>query len=111
MTVKKKINLSKFQEMDIRAGIVRSVKKVEGSEKLLILGVDMGKEEISVVSGIGKEYKENDLAGSVVVVVVNLEPRDVMGIRSEGMILAVDDKSGPVILTVDKEISPGSRVR
>ncbi len=111
MIVKKTINLSQFQEIDIRAGIVRSVKKVEGSEKLLILTVDMGKKEISIVSGIGKRYKENDLAGSVVAVVVNLEPRDIMGMRSEGMILAIDEKEGPVIITADKEVLPGTRIR
>ncbi len=110
-TMPKNLNISKFQEMDIRAGVVRSVKKVDKSDKLLILSVDIGEKEISIVSGIGKEYKEKDIVGLTVAVIVNLDARDILGIRSEGMILSADGEKGPVLLTTEKDVPPGKRIK
>ncbi len=110
-TTGKKINLTKFQELEMRIGFVRSASEVEGSDKLLMLTIDIGEKEITVVSGIGKKYKMQDLEGTNVVVLVNLEPRDIMGIRSEGMILAADGKEGPILLSITGDVSPGTAIR
>jgi methionine--tRNA ligase beta chain len=77
----------------------------------LKLVIDLGKEKRQLVAGIGKFYKPEDLIGKEIVVVVNLEPKNLMGIESQGMLLAADVDGEPVILIPEKEVPPGTKIR
>jgi len=83
---------------------------VPRSEKLVKLRIDIG-EERTIVAGIAKDYKPQDLVGKQIVVVANLKPTKLMGIESHGMLLATDAESGLTLLTFDKNAKPGSEVR
>lgn len=93
-----------------------SVERIEGSDKLLKLRVDAGVELATdaegtrqIIAGIGKKYAPEDLIGREIVIVANLEPRSLMGHESQGMLLAVDNESGPVLLIPSEDVPPGSR--
>jgi len=105
------IKFDDFQKIDLRVGKVLDAKKVEGSEKLLKLIVDLGNEKRQLVAGIAKYYRPEDLIGKEIVVVANLEPKNLMGIESQGMLLAADVKGEPVILIPEKEVPPGTKIR
>jgi methionine--tRNA ligase beta chain len=105
------IRFEDFQKIDLRVGKVLEAEKVEGSEKLLKLIVDLGSEKRQLVAGIAKFYKPEDLIGKEIVVVANLEPKNLMGIESQGMLLAADVNGEPVILIPEKEVPPGTKIR
>jgi methionine--tRNA ligase beta chain len=105
------IKFDDFEKIDLRVGKIIEAEKVEKSEKLLKLIVDIGKEKRQLVAGIAKYYKPEDLIGKEIVVVVNLEPKKLMGIESQGMLLAADVNGEPVILIPEKEVLPGTKVR
>ena len=104
------ISFKEFQNLDLRIGTVREAKAIPGSKKLINLTVDIGKER-TVVAGLVGHYTEEDLVGKQVVVVANLEPAKLMGIESQGMVLAAEDKKGVHILTPDVMTVPGSKVK
>ncbi len=104
------MTIDEFQKMDLRVGKVISAERVEGSEKLLKLSVDIG-EPRQILSGIAKSYAPEDLVGRMIVIIANLDPRMMMGMESQGMILAAHGENGePVVLTVEKEVLPGSKI-
>lgn len=105
------ISFDEFQKIDLRVGEIIKVEKIKNSEKLLKLIVDLGKEKKQIVAGIGKEYSEKELIGKKIVILVNLEPKKLMGIESEGMLLAADLNGKPIILIPEKEVPPGIKVR
>ena len=90
---------------------ILSAENVEGSEKLLKLQVDLGEEKRQIIAGIGKAYNPEDLAGKEIVIVANLEPRSLMGLESQGMVLAANSESGPVLIMPEKEVAPGTELR
>lgn len=100
-----------FKKLDIRVGTVVSAEKVEGADKLLKLEFDFGDEKRQVVSGIAETYNAEEMVGKQIPVIFNLEPREIFGIESQGMILAATDEGKPVVLTVDKKVPAGSTVR
>ena len=67
--------------------------------------------EVQVIAGIGKNYEPENLAGKEIIVVANLEPRQLMGFESQGMLLAADGENGPVILTPEQEVLPGTEIK
>lgn len=73
--------------------------------------VSLGEEERQIVAGIGKAYTPENLIGKQIIIVANLEPRQLMGLESQGMLLAADSESGPVLLTPDKAVSAGSKIK
>lgn len=88
------INFDDFVKVDLRVGTVVEAERVEGSNKLLKLKVDLGEEigERQILAGIGRQYLPEDLINKQTVFVVNMEPRKMMGLESRGMILAGGDK-------------------
>jgi methionyl-tRNA synthetase len=115
--VAENINLDEFKKSDLRIGKVITAERVEGSEKLLRLHIDLGEmkgEEPQlrqILSGIGKVYMPEELVGKSVVIIANLEPRMMMGFESQGMLLAASDTEGkPVILAVEREVAPGTKI-
>lgn len=105
------INYQDFQKIDLRVGKIISAEKIEGSEKLIKLKVDLQKETRQIVAGIGKFYQPEELINKLIIVVCNLEPKEIFGHRSEGMLLAASDEENVVLITPEKEISLGAQVR
>jgi methionine--tRNA ligase beta chain len=105
------ISFEEFKKIELKVGKVLNAEKIEGSEKLLKLIVDLGDERRQLVAGIAKYYKLEDLIGKEIVVVANLEPKKIMGIESQGMLLAADVNREPVILIPEKEVPPGTKIR
>jgi len=99
-----------FQKMDLRIGIIRAAEAISGAKKLLKLKVDIG-EDRTVVAGLRGHYTEEGLIGKAVVLVANLKPATLMGVESQGMVLAATDAAGLHLLVPDSETTPGSRVR
>jgi methionyl-tRNA synthetase len=108
--VKERISLKEFQALDIRIGTIKRAEAIPGSKKLIKLSVDIG-EERTVVAGLAGIYAEAELAGKQVVLLANLEPVNLMGVESRGMLLAAEDKTGVHILAPDAPTTPGSKVR
>jgi methionyl-tRNA synthetase len=107
----KYITIDDFAKIDLKVAKVLECEKVEGSDKLLKLQLEVGKEKRQVVSGIAKYYKSEDLVGKYVILVANLKPVKLRGIESNGMILAADNGEDVVVVTPLSEIPSGSKVR
>ncbi len=105
------VSFGDFKKLDLRVGRITGVERVEGSEKLLKLAVDIGTETREVIAGIGRAYDTDALMRSFVVIVVNLEPKTIMGLASEGMLLAADVNGSPILIRPDRDTPPGSAVR
>jgi len=105
------IKFEDFQKIDLRVGEIIKVEEIENSEKLLKLIVDLGKEKRQIVAGIKKEYKKEELLGKKIVIVANLESKKLMGIESQGMLLAVDVEGKPVLIIPEKDVLSGSKVK
>jgi methionine--tRNA ligase beta chain len=104
------MTIDEFQKMDLRVGKILSAERVDGSEKLLKLSVDVG-EPRQILSGIAKQYAPEDLVGREVVIIANLESRTMMGMESQGMILAAHGENGePIMLAVEREVPPGAKI-
>ena len=102
-----------FASLDLRVGTVREAERVEGSEKLIRLQVDVGSEigERQIVAGIGKAYEPEQLVERQIVIVANLAPRKLMGLESQGMLMAAHGEGGaPVLLRSDERVTEGSKV-
>ena len=100
-----------FKKVELKIANVISAERVEGSEKLLKLEVNLGEEKRQIIAGIGKVYEPETLIGKQIVIVANLESRSLMGLESQGMVLAANAESGPVLLVPDREIVPGTEIR
>jgi methionyl-tRNA synthetase len=107
------ISIKDFQAVELRVGEVKTAEAVPGADKLLKLTVDIGEETRTMVAGIALSYRPEDLIGKNVVVVVNLEPAVIRGVRSEGMLLAGwvkgDDRS-ITLVTPERALPNGSKV-
>ncbi|MBI2483630.1 methionine--tRNA ligase subunit beta [Candidatus Uhrbacteria bacterium] len=104
------ITYEEFAKLDLRVGTVRSAERVEGSNKLLKLLVDLGEEfPRQILAGIGKAYLPNELVDTQIIVIANLEPRMLMGIESQGMLLAAGDGT-PTLLRPATLVEPGSNI-
>ena len=108
--MKELISFQEFQRLDLRIGTIKDVEAIPDSKKLIKLVVDIG-EERTVVAGIVGHYSEKDLVGKQVVLVANLEPAKLMGVESQGMVLAAEDASGIHLVIPDVNTTPGSQVK
>jgi methionyl-tRNA synthetase len=102
------INFEDFNKLDLVVGTIVDVNDHPSADKLYVLNVDLGKEIRQLVAGLKGVYRKDELKGKQVVVVVNLEPKDLRGVRSHGMLLASDDGT---ILSPAKKVKNGSKVR
>ena len=105
------IDINEFAKLDLRIGRIANAERIEGSKKLIRLEVDIGNEQRQVVAGIAEEYRPENLIGELIPVLVNLKPAKLMGVESQGMILAVDVNGRPILLHPDTEVPAGSRIR
>ena len=106
------ISYEDFQKIDLRVAKVLSAENIKKSDKLLKLRIDIG-EERTLVAGIAKVYKPEELVGKTIIIVANLQPTKLMGVESQGMLLAADgaDGTGVVLATFDKEAQVGGKVK
>jgi methionine--tRNA ligase beta chain len=105
------ITYDDFIKLDIRIGTVRAAERVQGTDKLIRLEIDLGEETRQVVAGMAHTYTPQEFIGKQVPILVNLEPRKLRGIESQGMILAADVGGKPIMLIPEREVPPGSAVR
>lgn len=110
--IKPDIAFEDFEKLDLRVGTVLSCERVPKADKLLKFRIADGLEERTIVSGIAKHYAPEDLVGKQVCFIANLPPRKLRGIESQGMILSAENFNGDLsVVTVDREVKPGSEVR
>ncbi|MDD4047728.1 MAG: methionine--tRNA ligase [Clostridia bacterium] len=105
------ISIDDFAKIDLRVAEVLSCEKVEKTDKLLKFEIKLGEETRTVVSGIAKHYTPEEMIGKKVILVANLKPVKLRGILSQGMLLAASDEDVLEVLTVEKNLPTGSRVR
>lgn len=118
------ITFEDFKKVELKVAKILSAERVEGSDKLIKLFLDLGSssphstdecgdKQRQIVAGIGKAYEPEGLVGLEIAVVTNLEPRTLMGIESNGMLLAASagDDGEPVLIIPQKEIPPGAEIK
>lgn len=110
--IKPTIDFKEFEKLDIRVGHIKNCEKIKKASKLLKFTLDDGSgNDRTIVSGIAKFYKPEDLIGKYVLFIANLAPRTLMGIESQGMILSAENYNGDLsVTTILKEVKPGSVV-
>lgn len=105
------IGLEEFQKLDLRVARIIDIEDHPKADKLYVLKIKIGEEIRQLVAGIKSHYKKEDLINKRIIIIVNLKPAKLRGIESNGMILAAEDDGKVVLLTTDKEIKEGSKIR
>ena len=108
------VTIDDFARLDIRVGVIRSVEDHSAARKPMYkLSVDFGVEMgiRTIIAGIKDYYPVDELSGKKIVCLVNLDPKDIAGIKSEGMLLAAEDVNGISVLVPDKDVLEGSKIR
>lgn len=105
------VDFEEFAKLDIRIGKITEVSDHPNANKLYVLKVDVGDRVIQLVAGIKKSYTADELQGKSIVVLTNLEPKELRGVESQGMLLAASGDDVVAVLTPDKDVSAGSVVR
>jgi len=107
-----RIGIEDFAKVDLRVAKILAAEKVKGSKKLIKMQIDVGVEQRTIVAGIAEAYEPETLVGRSIVVVFNLKPAKLMGIESNGMVLAASPEGGlPALLGFENPPPPGSRVK
>jgi methionyl-tRNA synthetase len=107
-----RISIDDFMRVELRTAKVLAAERVPKSNKLLKLSVDVGSEQRTIVAGIAEAYSPEALIGRTVVIVANLKPAKLMGVESNGMVLAASPDGGnPIVVAFDEPPPPGTRVR
>ena len=110
--IRANIEFDDFTKLDIRVGTILECQKVPKADKLLQFKIDDGLETRTIVSGIAKHYKPEELVGKQVCFIANLAPRKLKGIVSEGMILSAENNDGSLaVIMPEREVKPGSEVK
>jgi len=107
------ISIDDFKKTELKVGKVLKVEEIEGLDKLYKLTVDLGEERPrTILAGVKEFLKKEELKGKSIIVVANLEPKEVRGVLSEGMLLAAEDAEGrPTIISPAGETAPGTPIR
>jgi len=108
--IKPEITLDEFSRIDLRVATVVHAEQIPKAKKLLKLEVDMGQKR-TLVAGIAEKYSPEDLIGKQVIIVANLKPAKLMGVVSNGMVIAAVDDSGPTLATLEKPVAPGTPLK
>jgi methionyl-tRNA synthetase len=106
-----RIDIADFARVQLKAAKVTAAERIEGSKKLLKLQVDLGSETRQVVAGIAQTHAPEDVVGKTVVLVANLKPAKLMGVESNGMVLAGSVEGKAVLCAFEAEVDPGTKVR
>ena len=107
-----RISIDDFMKVELRVAKVLEAEAVPKSKKLVKLKVDVGTEQRTIVAGIAEAYQPEQLVGRTIVIVANLKPAKLMGIESNGMVLAASVGGGkPILVSFDEPVPAGARVR
>jgi len=106
-----KIPITDFQKVDLRVAEVLTAERVPKSKKLLKLSIRVGEETRTLVAGVAEHYEPADLVGRKVVIVANLQPATLMGVESNGMVLAAEHGGTLSLLTLDRDLPSGAKVK
>jgi methionyl-tRNA synthetase len=106
-----RIDIAEFAKVELRAAKITAAEKIAGSKKLVRLQVDLGSDVRQVVAGIADAYEAETLVGKTVIVVANLKPAKLMGVESNGMVLAGSIDGKAVLCSFDAEVAPGTKVK
>ena len=104
------VSIDEFRRIELKVATIKKAEPHPNADKLLVLQIDLGSEERQIVAGIRGHYAPEELIGKQVVVVANLETARLRGLESQGMVLAASDSERIVILTPEKQVSPGARI-
>ncbi|MBT8331809.1 MAG: methionine--tRNA ligase [Deltaproteobacteria bacterium] len=107
---KPEITLEAFSRIDLRVATIVQAEPIPKAKKLLKLEVDMGQKR-TLVAGIAERYSAEELIGKQVIVVANLKPAKLMGVLSNGMVIAAVDDSGPTLASIEKKVAPGTPLK
>jgi methionyl-tRNA synthetase len=108
--IKPEITLDLLSSIDLRVATISKAESIPGAKKILKLTIDIG-ETRTIVAGIASSYAPEELEGKQIIVVANLKPAKIMGIISNGMLLAATDENGCAVATLDKKVIPGTPLR
>ncbi len=106
-----KIDIADFAKVELRVARILAAEKVKGSKKLIRLQVDLGDEQRQVVAGIAEAYEPEALVGKTIALVANLKPAKLMGVESNGMVLAASLDGKAVLCTFDAPVPPGTKIK
>ena len=106
-----RIDIAEFAKVELKAARIAAAERISGSKKLVKLQVDLGSEQRQVVAGIAESYAPEALVGKTIVLVANLKPAKLMGVESNGMVLAGSIDGKAVLCTFDAEVAPGTKVK
>ncbi len=104
------ITIEEFAKIQLRVAEILEAERVEGSDKLIKMKLKVGEEIRQIVGGIGRHYAPKELVGKKIIIVYNLEPKKLMGIESQGMLLAASIEGKMSLLTVDRDIESGAKI-
>ena len=106
------ISYNDFAKLDIRIGLVTAAERVPETDKLIKCTIDFGQLGIrTIVSGIAEWKQPEELVGKRLPYIVNLAPRMLKGVESQGMLLAASDESGVALLSPERDIAPGTKLK
>ncbi|MCF7887127.1 MAG: hypothetical protein K9L71_01775 [Candidatus Omnitrophica bacterium] len=105
------VTFEDFKKLELKIGKIIKVEEHSNAEKLYLLTIDLGDKQIQLAAGIKPFYISSELEGKLVPVLVNLEPKNIRGVESQGMLLAAESKDDVSLLVSDKSVEPGSVVR
>lgn len=105
------VTFDEFKKMDLRVGEILKAEKVEGTDKLVKMEVDIGTEKRTMVAGVADVYSPDELEGKKLIVIVNLKPAVIRGIESQGMLLAAEVEGKAIIPFFDADVPAGAKVR
>lgn len=105
------ITYEDFSKLELRVAKILEVERVESTDKLLRIQIDLGFEKRQIVAGLAQAYTPDEMVGKSIVVVANLEPAVIRGVESKGMLLAASGADNLSLLTLDRETEPGAKVK
>jgi methionyl-tRNA synthetase len=114
--IKFMVDFQDFKKLDLRVAKILQAEKVENSDKLLKIQIDLGEQpedgRRQIIAGIGKVYSPEELIDKTIIVIANLEPKVILGLESQGMLLAAEDEETgePILLTPDRLVAVGSKI-
>jgi methionine--tRNA ligase beta chain len=106
-----KITIDEFGKVELRVATIKAAEPHPKADRLLVLKIDLGTEERQLVAGIRAQYTPEELIGKQIVVVANLQPAMLRGVESQGMLLAASDGEKVIVLSPEKPIAAGARVK
>jgi methionyl-tRNA synthetase len=104
------ISFAQFKSVELKSATVLEAERVEGTDKLLKMQIDIGGEQRQIVAGIAETHSPEALIGKSIAVVTNLQPAKIRGVESNGMLLAAVSGDDIVLVTFEKDVAPGTPI-